>query len=218
MIKLPAFKHDYYKCISWALALATLLARSPASTEAATSKSRLCLQIKPQLMIKSHNRVNYSIFIRASLCCAFAVCYSNITEGWIWSDSGFTGREMSQSEPDGWKSHKNTLLKKIITVKSGRFPKQRAEEGRVCFVFKHTGFTSNPREYCRLFYCKRYGLLWLNFAKSSIKSSLHLYFVENRIQECKKLSCGCQKFMSSIMARHTGACIFCNLWLYTSLI
>lgn len=150
MIKLPAFKHHHYKCISWALTLATLLARSPASTEAATSRSRLCLQIKPQLMIKSHNRVNHRIFIRASLCRVFAVCYSNITEGWIWSDSGFTGREMSQSGPDGWKSHKNALLKKIITVKSGWFPKQRAEEVWVCFIFKHTGLAPNPSEHCRL--------------------------------------------------------------------
>lgn len=151
MIKLPAFKHDHYKCISWALAFATLLARSPASTEAATSKSRLCLQIKPQLMIKSHNRVNYSIFIRVSLCRAFAVCYFNITEGWIWSDSGFTGREMSQSAPGGWKSHKKMLFlfhkkKKIITVKSGQFPKLRAEEVWLCFVFKHTGLAPKSSE------------------------------------------------------------------------
>ncbi len=31
---------------------------------------------------------------------------------------------MSQPGPDGWKSHKNTLLLKIITVKSGPVPEQ----------------------------------------------------------------------------------------------
>ncbi len=155
MIKLPAFKHDYYKCISWALALATLLARSPASTEAATSKSWLCLQIKPQLMIKSHNRVNYSIFIRASLCRAFAVCYSNITQGWIWSDSGFTGREMSQPGPGGWKSHKTHFYWKSLQFNQDWF--QSREPRRSECVWG-----SNPSEHCRLFYCKRYGLLWPN--------------------------------------------------------
>lgn len=48
--------------------VATLLVYVPASEGPGTSKSRLCLRIKPELMMKSHNTVNYGIFIRVSLC------------------------------------------------------------------------------------------------------------------------------------------------------
>lgn len=92
MIKLPAFKHEHYECYF---------------ISAFTRQYRVWKKITPanqaQLMIKSHNTLNYSICIRVSLCCLLFQYYGRLNMKWQWL-------YWAQDESiDGWKSQNHGL-------------------------------------------------------------------------------------------------------------